>query len=379
MKRRTLYFLTLITFLSCSKQINVFRTGTLSSRNYCDTLSYDKNNKYIVLPVIVNGKLRKMMFDTGADIVVLPKDSSISNIKCNLSDINGNVTQCNITPIYSLGLSNYNFTNLYSFNLDLPTPFLCFADGIIGNNVIKSSNWLINENKLVFSNRPFDIIDKQVSLDIFYYNSNGLFSNLIINGNRLDTCLIDYGGLYDIELSKSFYEKNLASFNPNKITHQIYTSYGANGKSLPDTIFRLNCDINFNGLKIDSVNIVIKYKGKNRIGLQFLKRFEQVAINNTDRKFVFGNLIMATKSSQQECIFSFDLTNGFFVVDSKILNEPNCSGLNIDDKFVEINTIKSSEFKNYCDFLVFKDSLIKFEYLDLKTIDNKMIRINNRL
>jgi len=256
---------------------------------------------------------------------------------------------------------------------------LCFCNGIIGNNVIKSSNWLIDQNKIVFSDRPFNNLVKQVSLDIFYYDSNRLFSNVIINGNRLDTCLIDYGGLYDnIEISKSYYERNLTRFKPNKITRQIRTSYGANGKSLPDTIFSLNCNINFNGLKIDSVNIVIKNKGENLIGFQFLKRFEKVAINNTNKKLVFGNLLKTTTTLQKECLFSFDLINGFFVVASKILNEPNSSGLNIDDKFIEINTIKSSDFKSYCEFLVFKDSLIKFEYLNLKTIDNKMIKINNR-
>ena len=71
------------------------------------------------------------------------------------------------------------------------------------------------------------------------------------------------------------------------------------------------------------------------------------------------------------------LINGIFVVDSKILNEPSSSELSIDDKFIEINSIKSSDFKSYCDFLVFKDRIAKYEVLELKTIDNNTIRVKN--
>ncbi len=378
MRISILYFLILISFLSCNKRINVFKTGTLSSKNYGDTLAYDINNKFIVLPVKVDGKPRKMVFDTGSDFVAFAKDGSSSKIKCNLKDANGNVTLCNVAQIHFFDISNTSITDLYSLNLDLPAPFLCFSEGIVGNNAIKSGNWLIDENKVIFSKNPFEILDKQVSLDIFYYDSNRLHSNVTMNGNRLDTCLFDYGGLYDIELSKSYYERNITSLKPNKITQQINTTYGVNGKSSPDTVLRLNCNINFSGFKIDSVNIVIKNKGENCVGLLFLKRFEKVAINNTNRKLVFGNLIKATKPTPQECLFSFDLINGFFVVDKKILNEPNSSALNIGDKFVEINTKKSADLKNYCDFLVFKDSLMKFEMLELKTVENKIIKIINR-
>ena len=376
----TKFFICLLivsSILSCSKRINVFKTGTIHSKNYCDTIPYDKNNKFIVLPVNVNGKAKKLIFDTGADIVVFPKDSTKSAIHGTLKDSNGNTTVCGITPIHSFEISNETLTDLYSFNLDFPTPFLCFCNGIIGNTILKSSNWLINENELIFSTNHFDIAGKKLLLDIFYYSSNRLHSNLIINGCRLDTCLVDYGGLFDIELSTKFYTKNKVSFKPNKTTQEITASYGANGKSLPDTVLRLNCNINFNGLQIDSVNIVFKKNGEHRLGINFLKRFKTIVINNSNQHLLISNSINAAKSPK-ESLFSFDLINGLFVVDSKIINESGASDLNIGDKFAEINSIKSSDFKNYCDFLTFKDSLIKYEFLDLKTIENKSFKVKIR-
>jgi hypothetical protein len=236
---------------------------------------------------------------------------------------------------------------------------------------------MITENMTIFSNKSFDIKNEKISLDIFYYSSNRLHSNILINNIPIDTFLFDYGGTYDIELPKSFYEKNKTSFKPNKITNQIKTTYNAIGKSLPDTVLRLNCNINFNGIQIDSVNIVFRHYKEKRVGYLFLRRFKDVVINNSSGKLFFSDLVKTTKPIQHEPIFKFDLINGFFVVDSKILNELSSSKLNIGDKFVEINSFKSNEFKTYCDFFDWTDSLFLNEYLDLKTAENKIIRINN--
>lgn len=376
MKIRILYLLVIVSLLSCNKPINVFKTGVLQSKNYGDTVACYRDNEFIVLPVSIDGKPKKMLFDTGADLVALPKDGSNSNLKMSIRDSHSNVRECAVSPVHSLNISSSVVTNLYSLKLDFPSVFFCFSDGLLGNNVIKSSNWLLSKDKLIFSSVPFDIPEKQVSLAVFYYGSNGLHSNFLLNGNRMDTCLFDSGGLFDIELSKGYYDRNRTSFKPNRITYLAKSSFGVHGKSLPDTVTRLNCTISFNGFRMDSVDIVIKTKGENRIGLKFLRRFEKVAINNSDGQLLFGK-IDGSRNSLPECLFSFDLIDGFFVVDSKILNVQESSIFNIGDKLVEINSIKSADFKSYCDFLVFRDNLTKSRYLELKTADNKMVKINN--
>ena len=125
-----------------------------------------------------------------------------------------------------------------------------------------------------------------------------------------------------------------------------------------------------------SSDIVIKKNGGNRIGLNFLKLFKKIVINNSTNKFIFGELTKA-KLIERDYLFSFDLIDGLFVVDSKILNEPLSSQLNIDDKFIEINSMKASDFNSYCEFNIWREKLRKCDYLDLKTSENKIIRINN--
>jgi hypothetical protein len=357
--------------------MDIFKTGTLQHLNdYCDTLRYDNKKKLIVLPVKVNGVHRKMIFDTGADIVLLTKDSSNSKIKIKLN-ANESSAIIDVVPLHNIELSNNHYSDLYAIRANLPAPILCVCDGIIGNNIIKSSNWKITENMTIISNKPFDIQNEKLSLNIFYYSSNRLHSNIVINNIPIDTCLFDYGGIYDIELPISFFERNKASFKQNKIAKRIKSSYNAIGKSLPDTVLRLNCNIDFNGIQIDSVNIVFSHYKEKRIGYLFLKRFKNIVINNSSGKLLFSDLIKTTKPIQHEPIFKFDLIDGFFVVDSKILNELSSSELNIGDRIVEINSFKSNDFKTYCDFFNWSDGLIKYQYLDLKTTENKIIRINN--
>lgn len=364
--------------LSCSNKINVFKTGTSSIKNFTDTIPYDKNNKFIVISTRVDNTIYNLMFDTGADFVTLPQNKNLKQtIKCKMKDANGCTNDVDLIPISSIKISNNNIQHIYGLNLALPAPFQCFCDGIIGNNIVKFCNWSIEKNDIIISSRSFDAVNKKLEINIFYCNSNRLCSNIQINNCKVDTCYFDYGDSNgDISLSQNFYDKNKIWFKPNKITKIITTAYGANGNSEPDTIMQLNCNTNFNGVEIDSVNIDIKKNGENRIGLKFLKRFKRVIINNTSNKMIFGSLDKDFNKYQNDLPVLFDFIDNFFVVKRKVINN-NCANLNIGDVFVEINSVKGSDIKSYCDFLKFSNSLQNVETLELKTEDNKKIIINN--
>jgi hypothetical protein len=325
---------------------------------------------------VINGVHKNMIFDTGADLILLPKDSSNTEFNLQLGDGSGRHIDTKIMLVQNVEIQKNVFTKLYSINMDLPSRISCSCDGVIGNNVLKSCNWAIEYNKLFFSNKPFVLNSKQLSFDIFYFGSNRLHTNFNLNGIQIDSCLIDYGSQKEIELPLRLYEKFTSSFKPNQITKIIKPSFSVLGKFM-DTLLCLNCNIDFNGLLIDSVNIYFKEKCERSIGFGFLKRFDTVIINNSNHKLLIGKSIDKIKSSKHESIFSFDWINGFFVVDSKILEMNKQFDLNIGDKFIEINSKKSDDFKNYCDFLSWRNDILNSEYLDLRTTENKTIKIQN--
>jgi hypothetical protein len=374
MRHFKIIIIVIITLFSCSKKINVFKTGTVQSKGYVDTLQIDNTNRYIVVKVKINGQSHKLIFDTGADLILLPKDSSASSkIKVRLTDANKRISDIDTKHIEDLVISKTHFSDLYSLSIDLPAPFLCYGDGLIGNNVFKSSNILIESGQMIISDHPFDLVNNKMTLDIFYFGANRLFSNIILNNCQLDTCLFDYGGNYDIQLPYYYYENFKSCFKPNKIINKISTPYSAHGISVPDTALRLNCNVDFNGIHIDSVNIDFVKKSEKRLGYIFLKRFNKIVINNTTNKLLIDAL--GSNANSHEPIYLFDWTDGRFIVSRTIMENME---IKIGDRFDEINSTKSNSFLNYCDFLKWRDSLMKDEWLYIKTSENKTIKINNR-
>ncbi len=367
--------LLLFAFTSCTHQMNVFRTGREDSKVLLDSMNYVHNGKNIVLPVTVNGVSESFLFDTGADVVLTKGNPSDTNYNAQITDANGNVRKCKVEQLNGFKINNHAIHNIYSFSTEFPAPLLCFANGVIGNPVIRPFNWLINENKVYFSSKPFSLPDA-VTLNTFYYGANRLFSNVRLNGVQVDTCLMDYGGLFDIELPLELYLKHPDQFVSKDQVQKIETSYGVNGKSVPDTVLSMNCNIVFNGIRIDHVNIIFKPKCEKRIGYLFLRRFDHVAINNTDHTMLFSGLVQA-KVPENEMLYSFDWINGVFEVDSKILHNDTVQ-FSVGDRFIEINGQKSSDFKDYCAFLSWKDLLANAQYLDLVTPDQQRIHIKNR-
>lgn len=355
--------------------MNVFRTSKADAKVLLDSMNYVHNGKNIVLPVTVNGVSENFLFDTGADIVLTRSNPSDTNYNAQITDANGNVRKCKVEKLNGFKINNHAINNIYSFSTEFPAPLLCFANGVIGNPVIRSFNWLINENKVYYSSKPF-MLHNAVSVNTFYHGSNRLFSNIQLNGVQTDTCLLDYGGLFNIELPLELYLKHQDQFVANDQFQIIKTSYGINGKSVPDTVLWMNCNILFNNIEVDSVNIIFEPKSEKRLGYLFLSRFDHVAINNTDHTMLFSGLA-ETKGPKNKMLYSFDLINGVFEVESKILNSDSIQ-LSVGDQFIEVNGQKSSDFKDYCAFLAWKDLLANAPYLDLVTPDHQRILIINR-
>jgi len=261
--------------------------------------------------------------------------------------------------------------------MEFPEVFNCFGKGLLGNNVIKASDWLVENDKIVFSNHPIEINSK-LSLSFFYYGANRLHTNFEINGCSIDTCLIDYGGLFDMELPISSYEKIKEHIQINSLNNELGSSMGLHGKeTYSQTI--VNCNIDFNGLKIDSVNINIKERSEKRVGLIFMKRFKQVAINNSTLKIEFGELKedYFNPNSAHKNLYSFDLVNHRYIVDYIAQNDTLCPELKIGDSFTEINSKKATDFSSYCEFLPWKWAIGQCEILELKNEEKELITIKN--
>ena len=376
MKKIILIVIAPLLLFACSKKINFLSTGKFVSQDYKDTLFVDPSNAFIIVPIIINHEARNLIFDTGADLVCLQKDSIPSKQHINIFDSNGNKKIVDVQYFKAVNIGNKKIKEVHAVEIEFPEAFDCFGNGLLGNNIIKASNWLIESDKIIMSDNSFEI-NPSLSLDIFYYGANRLHSNLLINGCAVDTCLIDYGGMFDIELPTSTFNELQSHIIINNIQNEKSSSYGIHGKAI-NSKRKINCNIDFNGLEIDSVNIDVKDNSEKRVGIVFMKRFKQIAINNSNSKLEFGKLNESQSKPSNKNLYSFDLVKHHFVVDYIALNDSVIPELKIGDTFIEINSKKSADFNNYCDFLAWKWSIEQSEVLQLINDENEIITIKNR-
>ncbi len=376
MKKIILIVIVPLLLFACSKKISLLSIGQFVAQDYRDTLFVDPFDTFFIVPFTTNHDAHNLIFDTGADFVCFQKDSIPSAQHINLFDSNGNTKIVDIQYFESANVGNREIKEVNAVEIEFPEVFKCFGNGILGNNIIRASNWLIESDKIIMSNKTFEI-DSSLSLDIFYYGANRLHSNFIFNGCAIDTCLIDYGGLFDVELPTSAFKELKSHIVINSILNEKSISYGVHGKAI-GCKRKINCNINFNGLEIDSVNIEVKDNSEKRVGIVFMKRFKQVAINNSNSKLEFGTLNKRQSRPSNKHLYSFDLVNHRFIVAYIALNDSIVPELEIGDSFIEINSKKSADFNSYCDFLVWKSSIEQSELLQLINDENELIKIKNR-
>lgn len=370
----------LLFFSNSYGQLN-FNKEKLINKHYCDTFNYQSKFGFIILLVKIDGVEKKLIFDTGADILVLGKDSLINkgNVVAKVLDSDGKPARSTFDVIKEFEIASLKYTDLNAIRIDLPKPLKCISDGLIGNNVIRKSNWKITNDFLIVSKKPFK--NKVIKpIDCFYYSTNRLFFKLLIDGKKIDTCLVDFGGSFDINLPFKYYDEfNRTLVKRNKVIKKISSTWGINGKAKSDTSIVVNCQINFCGYILDSVNVVFSQRNnESKIGVLLLNRFKSVCIDNSSLKIYFELPINPAIESFQNFPVSVDLENDYFIVDSKILSDVNNWDINIGDKIKNINGKVTSDFKTYCDFWEWKQSLKKSSVIIITTKENKVIELPNK-
>ncbi len=380
MKQIIILFSTLFILNSCTKKLHLV-SGELVHKEYLDTIKYKDKYGLISVETKINGNKKTLIFDTGADMLVLNKDTSISksNITAKIKDSNGNVTNSGFDKINELQISGLKYTDLYATRMNFPILFNCIADGIIGNNIISHSNWKITNDCLIASSKPFQTQEKSKSINYFFYSSYRFFSNFSVNGYSFDTCLIDYGGRFEIELPMKHYDEFNRNLKiRNKITKVISSAWGVNGKSKPDTSIIVNCDIDLSGISIDNVNVTFSKKNKERrIGALLLRRFNAIYIDTKQRK-IFFELPVSINKDKVATYFSVDLGKDYFIVDGKSIEVNDKLVINIGDELKSVNGKKPNEFASYCEFLEWLQDLRKTKSIIALTKENKEIKIDSQ-
>jgi hypothetical protein len=241
----------------------------------------------ILVPVEIDGQTKNFIFDTGASFSMIQRDT----LKGKSTQAKGASNRTIISGeeiVKSLKIGEINFKNTYAYNTDfvgLKEQVPNFG-GLIGQPVIKKSNWLINypEKIMVISNCPItDSTFQKINIII----ENGLpYTFITINGGNYKA-LIDLGSTASLSIPQEtpLAKLLLDKYNFTENEREVYTLGGLQTiKEHVATIPKLS----IGNIEFIDVHTDIKISSKLRVGMRFFEK-SILLIDNLDNDFKLKN------------------------------------------------------------------------------------------
>ena len=140
-----------------SKYVKALTHGEISSHYFNENIEVDVTNQLIIIPVSINNKTYRFLFDTGAPLSIskeLQQEFGFKKLnKALLTDSDKSKSNLDIVRVDTISVGAIAFTNQTAFVGDFKRNAIIAClniDGILGSNLMKHCNWTIDmQNKMV--------------------------------------------------------------------------------------------------------------------------------------------------------------------------------------------------------------------------------------
>lgn len=159
------------TVLYSQNHINM-NHGYVDQKKYLTKIPYKEVKGKIIIEVVVNNKIRKFIFDTGAPVVIfenLHKELNPKTLgKMEVVDQSGLKDSLNIVSLPEIKLNELAFKDIPAFvSKDMYRVFECYnVDGLIGSNLLRNSVVQFDSK-----NKTITLSDNPKSLNLKQKNS----------------------------------------------------------------------------------------------------------------------------------------------------------------------------------------------------------------
>lgn len=342
------------------------------SKNFTDTIPFEIVANKIIIPVTLQGKTRKFIFDTGAPCMI--KEEVLNEInhkiieKRALNDIKLNEYQHVFFTIDSFQIGDISYRDIpsYDFKSDsVQYLFNCLEfDGIIGSNILydlivkidyKNKFLILSDKNGVFNNH-----NKKFTRDLKISNFGKPFIKVKITPKVNDFILFDTGddGFYTISNNAISQFERLKVKTSDYLLDNIKSS-----DSISISLLKFNdlqvADVSFNNVVTSSTDV-----GYSRIGAQLL-HYGEVILDFKNKKYSyipFNEINSQIYLPQTLRDFSITVKNNKLIIDLIWpKSEAYRLGIRKGDEILEFNGL--SVDNNICEL---------FLKNQLKSISNKI-------
>lgn len=275
--------LILITLSCKTKWTNAIDYGNVIYDNTRATVDIEINKKLIIVPITIQGKEYRFLFDTGAPLSISNKLQEELNFrivsKGNIIDSDRNRKKVRWVEVESINIGDISFQKQTAFIGDFEAnPVLrCLRiDGILGSNLIRHCNWTMDQEQkslTLFKNMEEfgcgDCVEIPFKTD-YQYN---MFVDLHIGEVTVKNVLVDYGSNGAISLNDEIFR----ILKDKNIIDEIGIEEGFQQSGIVGKTVGLSRETAYSdSVSINGINLkkVLLSTGKTvSIGNKFLSRF----------------------------------------------------------------------------------------------------------
>lgn len=357
----SLFFSVLILTTSCTSISKLYKSGSVEPSEFMGRTTFETAFDLIIIPVEINGKRYRFLFDTGAPMVISEELQNELGLKSvnqgNVSDSQGKRNKEDYVWLDKMTIGGVDFLKTGSLvaNLNLAPEIHCIQiDGIIGANLMKLAVWKIeNEKKRMFfasSKEKLNIADSDRI--VVEFDTKATFTpvvDLTVNDSttiKRVTFDTGYGGY--LTVNGNYLDPTLT------VTEKSYgySSTGLYGSSF-DTVLDVMANMSIAGLNQNAPVVFSKAKKTNLLGMDFLNQFDVIL----DWKTNTVELYPIKLKSQN--IKSFGLTPKW--LDDKLIvgsvskgSLAESDGIKVGDVIVKLNRweFREPHLDTYCEMML---------------------------
>ncbi|NOU62241.1 aspartyl protease family protein [Marinifilum caeruleilacunae] len=365
MRNKTIiYLLTgilLVLTTACSvKWDKAISYGSLASTNINENVEIEIQNKLIIVPVRLEGKTYRFLFDTGAPFSIsqqIQDDLECKLIsKGNIKDSDHNRKAVNWVQVDSISIGGATFLNQTAFVGDFQAnPLLaCMEiDGIVGSNLMRHCKWTIDQEKNMLSLfSSIDATDDTDSISIPFRSDAqyNIYIDVNIGQAKVKNILVDYGSNGSVALSNEIF----STLKERKIISDPFIEKGSKQSGIIGEAVDLYREITYSDsvrFHQQGLNDVMIRTGKTvSLGNGLLSRF-RISIDWENQKL---HLLKLENTERKDAFLGFRLgyseEKGIYV--QSVIEGSNAykSGIRPNMKVLKIDQLNFEKGDDFCDY-----------------------------
>lgn len=257
--------------------------GKVIPVNFDYQTEFTTNKTVIIIPAEINGIERNFIFDNGAQLTVIHRDSLIGK-SSTISGASKRSVKAGEEIIQSFKIGDIYFMDTYAktTNLEGLKDKIPNFGGLIGHSIMNKANWLIN-----YPNKTIRFSDKNLSdntfSDIEVIIEDGSPFTYISIGDFKQKVNIDFGSSSELSIPEDskLAKELLNKFKFRDNQRERYTIGG--NENITEKVAVLP-SIKLGEIEFKNITTKINIQSKARIGISFFKDY-QIYVDNTNNKF----------------------------------------------------------------------------------------------